>query len=425
MLIKHKNNRPGFALRINRLVTACAFSSLLLLSPTASPAWADEKPYKVASGDVLLITVYGDTGLSGTFPVSVEGTIGYPILGNIPVANHTMAEISSTISQALLQHIPGLSVSVAMKEYAPVFVIGDVQRPGKYEFRPGMIALELFALSGGLKEAADKMDTAGTQLVTARQDYSETSLQLFAQDVRRARLQAELDEKPFEYVLDKETITDDLQARQQVIDSERRVFDLRLAALHSEEKALQDQKQNYREEIDTLEKSTKLRNEEISLLEQNVGSSEKLVSQGLTAQSTLRDSQRQLSAMRRDALEFGSFLARARQNENAIGQRLLALNEQRANDAANQLRDIELDLIRLKKRLAFIVQTMAEIGATAQRATTRDQSVRLTFSVARIVNGEYQESELTEHDPIKAGDILRAQLTVPKDVAANSINTPG
>ena len=129
---------------------------------------------------------------SGTFPVSVEGTIGYPILGNIPVANRTTAEISSTISQALLQHIPGLSVSVAMKEYAPVFVIGDVQKPGRYEFRPGMIALELFALSGGLKEAADKMDTAGTQLVTARQDYSDTSLQLYALDVRRARLQAEL-----------------------------------------------------------------------------------------------------------------------------------------------------------------------------------------------------------------------------------------
>ena len=367
MLIKHKNNGLGFALRFNKLATACAFSSLLLLSPATLPAWASEvAPYKVASGDILLITVYGDAGLSGTFPVSVEGTIGYPILGNIPVANRTTAEISSTISQALLQHIPGLSVSVAMKEYAPVFVIGDVQKPGRYEFRPGMIALELFALSGGLKEAADKMDTAGTQLVTARQDYSDTSLQLYALDVRRARLQAELGEKPFEYVLDKDTVTDDLQARQQVIDSERRVFDLRLTALHSEEKALQDQRQNYREEIDTLEKSTKLRNEEISLLEQNVGSSEKLVSQGLTAQSTLRDSQRQLSAMRRDALEFGSFLARARQNENAIGQRLLALNEQRANDAANQLRDIELDLIRLKKRLTFIVQTMAEIGAAAQ-----------------------------------------------------------
>jgi polysaccharide export outer membrane protein len=417
MLIKQKNNRSGIGLRINRMVTAWTFTSLLLLSTAASPAWADE-PYKIASGDVLQITVYGDAGLSGTFPVSVDGTIGYPILGNIPVADHNISEVTGTISQALLQHIPGLSVSVAVKEYAPVFVIGDVQKPGKYEYRPGMIALELFALSGGLKEATDRLDTAGTQLVSARQDYSDTSLQLFAQDVKRTRLEAELNDKSFAYVLDKDTGTDDLAARQGVIDSEQKLFELRLAALHSQEEALKAQKQNYSEEISTLEESTKLRNEEISLLEQNVAASEKLVAQGLTAQSTMRDTQRQLSAMRRDALEFGSFLARAKQNENAVGQNLLALRELRSNDAAKELRDIDLDIIRLKKRLSFIVQTMAEIAASAQRANTREQAVKLVFTVVRDVNGQYLETELTEHDQIKAGDILRAQLTMPKEVTA-------
>lgn len=421
MLIKQKKNRLGIGLHINRLVTAWSFSSLLLLSSTASSAWAGE-PYKIGSGDVLQITVYGDPGLSGTFPVSVEGTIGYPILGNVPVAEHTVSEVSDTISGALLQHIPNLSVSVAMKEYAPVFVIGDVQNPGKYEFRPGMIALELFALSGGLKEATDKLDSAGTQLVSARQEYSDTSLQLFAMDVKRARLDAELASKPFEYVLDKNTSTDDRLDRQQIIDSERRMYALRLAALQSEENALRAQKQNYREEIVTLEQSTKLRNEEIALLEQNVDASKTLVDKGLSAQSSLRDTQRQLSAMRRDALEFGSFLARARQNENAIEQRLLGLHEQRANDAAKELRDIDIDILRLRKKLSFIVQTMAEIGATAQRTLTREQSVKLSFSVARVINGVYQETELSEHDPIKAGDILRAQLTMPKEFAARSLN---
>ncbi|MEK1886695.1 MAG: polysaccharide biosynthesis/export family protein [Phyllobacterium sp.] len=412
---KLKNNHNGFRLSVNRIVTAWAFSSLLLLSSTASPAWAAE-PYKISTGDVLQVTVYGDAGLTGIFPVSVDGTIGYPILGNIPVANQTIPEVSNTISQALLQHIPGLSVSIAVKEYAPVFVIGEVKNPGKYEYRPGMIALELFALSGGLKEATDKMDTAGTQLVTARQDYSDTTLQLFAQSVKRARLAAELDNKPFEYVME-DVATEDQPARQQIVDGERRLFELRLSALHNEENSLRAQKDNYREEITTLEQSTKLRNDEITLLEQNVNASQTLVEKGLTSQSALRDTQRQLSSMRRDALEFGSFLARARQNENAIEQRILALNEQRANDAAKELRDMDLDIMRLRKKLTFIVQTMAEIGAAAQRATTRDRAVKLTFSVARMVDGKYMETEISEHDLIKAGDILRAQLSLPKEVA--------
>ncbi len=416
MLIKQKNKRPGMGYRINRMVAAWTFSSLLLLSSTASPAWAEE-PYKIASGDVLQITVYGDAGLSGTFPVSVDGTIGYPILGNIPVVDHSISEVTNSISTALLQHIPGLSVSVAVKEYAPVFVIGDVQKPGKYEYRPGMIALELFALSGGLKQDVNQLNTAGVQLVSARQDYSDTSLQLFAQDVKRTRLEAELNNKPFEYVLSSDVSTEDQPARQGVIDSERKLFELRLSALDSQEKALKAQKENYSEEIRTLEESTKLRNDEISLLEQNVNASQQLVDKGLTAQSTLRDTQRQLSAMRRDSLEFGSFLARAKQNENAVEQNLLALHDQRSNDAAKELRDIDLDIIRLRKKLSFIVQTMAEIGATAQRANTREEAVKLTFSVVRDVNGEYRETELSEHDQIKAGDILRAQLTLPKEMA--------
>jgi len=415
MFNKSKSNNALLRFRGNRMIKALAFSSMLLLSSTASQVWAAE-PYKIEAGDVLQVTVYGDPGLTGTFPVSVDGTIGYPILGNIPVANRSTTEISNTISQALLQHIPGLSVSVAVQQYAPVFVIGEVKNPGKYEYRPGMIALELFALSGGLKEATDKMDTAGTQLVTARQDYSDTGMQLFAQSVKRARLAAELDDKPFEYVME-DVATEDQPARQQIVDGERRLFELRLAALKNEENSLRAQKDNYREEIGTLEESTKLRNEEISLLEKNVNASQSLVEKGLTAQSSLRDTQRQLSAMRRDALEFGSFLARAKQNENAIEQRILSLREQRANDAARELRDTDLDIMRLRKKLSFIVQTMAEIGAAAQRASTRERAVKLTFSVARMVDGQYQETEISEHDPIKAGDILRAELSLPKEVA--------
>ncbi|NBF18475.1 exopolysaccharide biosynthesis protein, partial [Pseudomonas sp. Fl4BN2] len=139
-------------------------------------------------------------------------------------------------------------------------------------------------------------------------------------------------------------------------------------------------------------------------------------------QSTLRDTQRQLSAMRRDALEFGSFLARAKQNENAIQQRLLALNDSRSNDAAKDLRDIDLDIMRLRKKIAFIAQSMGEIGAAAQRVTSREETVKLTFTVVRVVDGNYQETALSEHDEIRAGDILRAQLGLPKAVVPKAVN---
>ncbi|WP_323690001.1 polysaccharide biosynthesis/export family protein [Rhizobium sp. AN95] len=129
-----------------------ASTTFLSLAVCQLPAAADGTNYKVATGDVLTISVYGDPGLTGLFPVSADGTIGYPLLGNVNVVDQTVNEIGSRISRDLASHVANRSVAVAVKEYAPIFVVGDVQKPGKYEYRPGMIVLELFALGGGLRE---------------------------------------------------------------------------------------------------------------------------------------------------------------------------------------------------------------------------------------------------------------------------------
>src|SRR5262245_8269667 len=112
---------------------------------SAPNAIAGTDPYKVGAGDTLLITAYGDVGLSGQFVVGPEGAISYPLLGSVNVANLTTSEIGDVINKSLPEYVAGRTVSVALFAYAPVFVIGDVNAPGRYEFRPGMIALELIA----------------------------------------------------------------------------------------------------------------------------------------------------------------------------------------------------------------------------------------------------------------------------------------
>ncbi len=98
-----------------------------------------------------------------------------------------MNEIAVRISRELASHVANRSVAVAVKEYAPIFVVGDVQKPGKYEYRPGMIVLELFALGGGLRESNAQRDTSGIQLIAAQQEYEDMSMQLLSQDIRRVR----------------------------------------------------------------------------------------------------------------------------------------------------------------------------------------------------------------------------------------------
>src|SRR5690606_27332861 len=101
-----------------------------------------------------------------------------------------------------------------------------------------------------------------------------------------------------------------------------------------------------------------------------------LVERGLTAKSSLREAERRLSATRRDALELGSFLARAEQNQLSLGQRRLALAEARRNEAAAQLPNVELMIGRKESHLRALLETMAELATSGQnRSVSSDVSL--------------------------------------------------
>lgn len=384
---------------------------LLFLAQAIAAAGAEDQRYRLASGDVLRITVYGDLGLSGSFPIGTDGTIGYPLLGNITAAGKSIDEVRETIDAGLKVHIANLSASVVVEAYAPVFIVGEVQKPGRYEFRPGMIALELFALGGGQKEALAQGENAGVQIAGLRQEYADLGMQLLAQDVKRARLEAELNERDFSYVAREELGTPDPRIVQQVVQSERTLFELRRATLATELESLEVQKKSYVEEIDTLERSGKLRDGELALLDEDVKQARTMVDRGITSKTQLREKQREISATNRDVLEFGSFLARARQNLTAIDGRLVSMRGQRRGDVAAELREVNIDILRLRRKMAYSVQAMAEAGIALQKKDGSRQAA-FRFSAIRLLDGQYKEVEVGQTDPVMAGDILRVSLAL-------------
>lgn len=395
----------GFSLMI-------ASTTFLSLTVCQLPAAADGTEYKVATGDVLTISVYGDPGLTGLFPVSADGTIGYPLLGNVNVIDQTVNEIGARISRDLARHVANRSVAVAVKEYAPIFVVGDVQKPGKYEYRPGMIVLELFALGGGLRESNTQRDTSGIQLIAAQQEYEDMSMQLLSQDIRRVRLEAELNDTEFEYKGDEIGLVRDRAALEKIVASETSLFRLRLSAQQDEKTNLEVQRQNFIQEIDTLQKSNVMRSQQLELLDMDVNASKELVTRGAASESALRERKRELLSMNQQVLESTSFLARAQQNKSEVERRILELKSKRHNDAATELRETSLDIMRLKKKLAFSLQSMAEIGSTARRVSSLEDMIQTKFFIVRQVAGTYSEIAADEHTQVRAGDVVRVRLSV-------------
>lgn len=126
-------------------------SSTSVLLPSTSkdaPVVGDE--YRLGSGDKLRIIVYGEPDLSGEFEVAGNGTVAYPLIGQVKAANQTVDQFAVVIQSALTKgYIKDPRVSVEVLNYRPFYIIGEVQKPGEYPYTNGMTALNAVAVAGG------------------------------------------------------------------------------------------------------------------------------------------------------------------------------------------------------------------------------------------------------------------------------------
>jgi polysaccharide biosynthesis/export protein len=401
--------------RIAGRILSCLLVALLWAN-TAPPVAAGEGAYHVGPGDTLMVKVYGQETLTGQFRVGPDGSIGYPLLGDVDVGGFTTGEIAKRIGAELEEHVPsGNAVSVSIAEYASVFVLGEVEKPGPYPYRPGMIALELLAVGGGLKKPTLALDNNRLQIISTEQDYIDSQLQRFSLQVRRARLKAEMDRADdFSFVLPTHDTIQDTDALNRIVEGEQNLFTVRKASLESQDQALQAQRVSYEQEITTLEQAIKLHNDELALLAEDVKAMQTLADQKLTQLTRLREAQRSYSVAQRDVLEQQSYLARARQNLLDIEQRRIELRSSRDDEDAAGIREADFEIARADQKLASLLITLSEVKKEMTDATEAIATLTTTYAITRLVDGQYQEIAADERTEVKPGDILRASQKIDR-----------
>jgi len=137
---------------------------ILILSSLSLRAFAQAQDNRAASGegytistnDILEISVYGEPDLSVTARVSQDGTVNYPFLGNIRAVGLTSREFGNNISDLLGEdYLVNPQVSVFIKEYAKISILGAVKMPGAYEMKDKLSLTQAIALASGFTDSAD------------------------------------------------------------------------------------------------------------------------------------------------------------------------------------------------------------------------------------------------------------------------------
>jgi len=111
--------------------------------------------YTLGPSDKLRITVYGEDDLSGEFQIDGAGTVRLPLIGQVKAAGLTAPQLEARVEEALDHgYLLNARVAIEVTAYRPIYIIGQVNKPGEYPYVSNMSALNAIALAGGFSEKA-------------------------------------------------------------------------------------------------------------------------------------------------------------------------------------------------------------------------------------------------------------------------------
>jgi polysaccharide export outer membrane protein len=119
---------------------------LALLEESANPI------YRLGSGDVLRLDVYGRPDVSGRHVIGPDGKITVPLIGDVFINNMTREESLAVLQQQLRQYFTNPHTTLAVEEYTSnqVTVLGRVEHAGMQRFPHPPTLAEVLAGAGAM-----------------------------------------------------------------------------------------------------------------------------------------------------------------------------------------------------------------------------------------------------------------------------------
>jgi polysaccharide biosynthesis/export protein len=163
--------------------------------------------YLLRPGDVIEMSVVGAPDLRQSVTVNLDGEASFPLIGQIRVAGSPLSEVRAKVIQVLptkFYHRRGSDgreypivitpeeINVAIAEYSPVYIDGDVTKPGAVSYRPGLTARQAVALAGGYDVMRLRGHDPFLETADFRAEYYSLWTKFAEEQIYISRLKAEL-----------------------------------------------------------------------------------------------------------------------------------------------------------------------------------------------------------------------------------------
>lgn len=401
--------------RPSRARPALVLAAILAL---AGQPLAQEAGYRLAPGDRVALSVYGQAELSGEFTVGSDGALFLPLIGEVPVSGSTLPEAQKQVVARLAEgYLQQPVVNLRVTEMRPIFVLGDVRSPGSFGFRPGLTVLSGVALAGGYARPEAVQIAQQTDYLQAdeRVRVLEANRRLYR--IRRARLDAQRRND------DTFTPPADLGAdagTEALIAEERQILTAQRGALLQSIQLLQAQKPRIEAEIVGVQAQRTAEETQLRLIQAHMEDYEKLMASGLARRYQGIEFQREearnkgsiarlTSDLARLDLSLGDLALRLQEMKDAYQRRILT----ELQDATTRLTETETQLSSAREIRAARLQA----AGFAPAAKTGEPVRRIV--VTRVQDGRSEIIAADERTALLPGDIVDVRRD-PEDTAVRT-----
>ncbi len=405
------------------LALACTFA-VLVSTPRASSA---DEAYLLGPGDHLQVRVSElRPGLTDVhqwtvfdsrptdFIVGPDGRLSLPILGNLDASGKTTMELEAAIATQLqtkagLAETPDASVQIV--KFRPFYVTGSVDRPGDYEFRPGLTVLQAASMAGGMPRlSTDTLIGLEKDALSSRGDLRALSPDYASLLARQARVDAEIGDKA------QIAFPPELQAKAEDPDSaramreEQLLFESRRSDLAARVSALGRNKDFLRNEIQQLQqKNTSVENELVAMRKE-FDLISGLVSKGLSGAPRQLELEQNIGQIEGNLLDVQLAITRANEDITKSDGDILALKTKYRNEALEESQDVRVRLkqTREKMRTSQSLVLHAEVRGPAMVEDYLSNYGNPVYVLSRRdKNGNTSSAPAAEGDAVAPGDVLR------------------
>jgi polysaccharide export outer membrane protein/exopolysaccharide production protein ExoF len=426
-----------------RLRIAAAGICVIFVSASGqatTPASAD--PYRLGVDDKLRLKivewresvhdVHEWSALNDDFTVGSSGDLSLPLVGAVPAAGKTTQELASLIAERLQSAVampkrPEISVEVA--HYRPFYIVGVVNKPGDYSYRPGLTVLQALGVAGGLFRLSDEsMLQFRRAALTTSGEFRVLVLQSSRLRARQARLQAELNgakEAVFPPDLIRQQSDPEIAAS---LKEEQQAFAAHRDRLQSEVASRNQLKDLLTREIVSLQEKIASADQEIGMLKGELSKVSEFVRKGLDVAPREFSLRQNGMELQRTRLDLDTAVLRAKEEIGKTDQSIVEFQDQDRKEILRDVEETSGKLAETKARITSTGQIVREDQATMpELAANSEEGASVSYTIVRQDATGTHEIGASEGTAVQPGDTIRVRASQSPALAGiieNAISSP-